>query len=343
VWDSGAVVPSFDVEASSVVYQTSLDRRVGIPGGKAYISFTTNSSWYTRSRFSLTAFRTITLLVRPTGLLAEGGTPRSVFHHINFTNDFGTGLYIKKKNNKYSLTHWVGSDKTDIDVTVGEWNFVVLQYIGDNNGIRNVSCHAAPLASLQLDSSRRAFLEGMKSRQGGTGLVLYGNAVQDRANAGHLVLGGTNANFKNAKGEQSWKSQSFEGDVAWIHGFRTYLDTDDLLLAEMNQTWKSRWPRGNLDGEPNKLACAFNANDYANYYTDIQRAFKGNTAAIQKHWNDNGIREGRTPCGSIDPTCKWNANTYLNLHPDVKKAGVDALNHYKTFGIKEGRAICPPK
>jgi hypothetical protein len=36
--------------------------------------------------------------------------------------------------------------------------------------------------------------------------------------------------------------QSFTGDIAWLHGFRNYINSDDILSAELYQTWKSRWP-----------------------------------------------------------------------------------------------------
>ena len=53
-----------------------------------------------------------------------------------------------------------------------------------------------------------------------------------------------------------------------------------------------------------------------------------------------GINEGRTPCGIINTSCKFEPSRYLELHPDVKKAGVDAKEHLKYHGINEKRNIC---
>jgi hypothetical protein len=30
--------------------------------------------------------------------------------------------------------------------------------------------------------------------------------------------------------------------IAWFHGFRSYIDTDQMLAAEIGNTWSSRWP-----------------------------------------------------------------------------------------------------
>jgi hypothetical protein len=43
-------------------------------------------------------------------------------------------------------------------------------------------------------------------------------------------------------GMVNWNSESFVGDIGWIHGFRDYIDSDELLQREINQTWISRWP-----------------------------------------------------------------------------------------------------
>jgi hypothetical protein len=62
-----------------------------------------------------------------------------------------------------------------------------------------------------------------------------------------FALGGTCQDYKDMG--SSWNGQSFSGDVAWLHGFRNYLDTDELLLTELQQNWLYRWPIPNIDGE----------------------------------------------------------------------------------------------
>ena len=114
-----------------------------------------------------------------------------------------------------------------------------------------MSCSVEALSVLRTESGRRAFLEQLRSRQGGVGQPLVGNPLMDRNNSGFLVLGGDNiSEYKKKDGRPSgWGQQSFTGDVAWIHGFRNFLDTDDLLRAEIQQIWLNRWPRPNIDGE----------------------------------------------------------------------------------------------
>jgi len=106
----------------------------------------------------------------------------------------------------------------------------------------------------------------------------------------------------------------------------------------------SRWPRGNIDGEvEQKEVCTFDAGAYNEQNPDLQRAFSGNIGALTNHYKTYGINEGRSPCGTIDPTCTFNADTYYKLNPDVKASGMDAKNHFKTYGMDEKRPVCGPK
>ena len=252
-WQGGKPIWSFDVASSGgITYQTMKQNRADVPGGKGYMSVTLQSWWHTRAMFNFTAFKTITLLVRPQATLARGASV-SIFQHVNFNNKFGTGLFLKNINNQYFVTHWVGSRTQDLPITMNQWNLIVLQYQGDQTAITNITCDIAPLTQIKQDMGRRSFLQQIRAKQGSTGPVLYLSAIQDRNNAGHLVLGGTSPNYKDAKGQDGMLRllkdyqqtvQSFTGDIAWIHGFRNYLDTENLLKAEIDQTWISRWPRG---------------------------------------------------------------------------------------------------
>jgi hypothetical protein len=250
MWGTGKPIWSFDTDNSSggITYQLSATSRKNLPRQKPYMSLTSQSWWNTRSQFAFTAFKTITLLIRPEATIADGATV-SIFHHINFKNTFGTGLYLKRTGTQYRIQHWVGSQKFDYPVQMNDWNLIVLQYIGDTTAISNVTCDVFHLNFAKTVNGRRAILDVLRRRQGGTGKVLYTSAVQNRNNAGHLILGGTSPNYKDANNKVTWQTQSFTGDVAWIHGFRTYIDSDAMLKAEIDQNWISRWARGNIDGE----------------------------------------------------------------------------------------------
>jgi hypothetical protein len=56
------------------------------------------------------------------------------------------------------------------------------------------------------------------------------------------------------------------------------------------------------------------------------------------------MNEGRTPCGNINPNCKFDALKYESYYPDLKNAfhgNVAKLtNHYKNNGINEKRLVC---
>jgi len=36
--------------------------------------------------------------------------------------------------------------------------------------------------------------------------------------------------------------KGFTGDIAWLHGFREGIASDELLEAEATQSWLTRWP-----------------------------------------------------------------------------------------------------
>ena len=96
--------------------------------------------------------------------------------------------------------------------------------------------------------------------------------------------------------------------------------------------------------------CIFNPSNYENGYPDLKTAFNGNADALKNHWLNTGMREGRSPCGTIRPDCKFTVQGYLDANPDVKNAykGMtgkplddNVTGHYKVYGVNEGRSICP--
>jgi len=88
--------------------------------------------------------------------------------------------------------------------------------------------------------------------------------------------------------------------------------------------------------------CVFNATKYADFYPDLKAAFGTNTAALKNHWLVQGINEGRTPCGSDDPTCRWDPAKYVKANPEAQQPFITPIDHYKTIGIEQGLAICMP-
>lgn len=248
---TGFAFPSFDVDSSSVVFQTDEKLRRDIPGKKGYMSFNSSSWWHTRAHFHFSAFKTLTLLIRPMATLAPGGFG-SIFHHCNLAaGAFSAGLYLYNTDGQYTVGYGTnrGQAQTTAPIKMNEWNLIVIQYIGEEVGVRGISFNVESLAALKQQDgvARRQFLGKLTSRQqagaGAGGPVMVGgkqgNYVQ---NAGWLMMGSSGSDFYKKPGMAAWNSPSFTGDVAWIHGFRNYIDSDDLLLNEINQTWISRWP-----------------------------------------------------------------------------------------------------
>ena len=286
--------------------------------------------------------------MRPNANLANGGTA-PVFYQTN-QKTFIAGCYIMNNNGQYVVNYSAKAfDKplaaTTLPIKMNEWNFIVIQYLGDNMGLRKITFHIESLARLQDAGVRSQFSTTLRANQNISGPILAGApGSSNPENSGWFMIGAATADFYKKPGMWQWGSPGFTGDVAWVHGFRNFLDTEALLTSEIKQTWISRWPRGNIDGEvAQKEVCTFDAAAYSEQYSDLQRAFSGNIGSLTDHYKTYGINEGRSPCGTIDPSCKFDAATYYTLHPDVKAAGMDAKTHFKTYGMGEKRAVCQPK
>ena len=129
----------------------------------------------------------------------------------------------------------------------------------------------------------------------------------------------------------------------------TYRPTGQALVYACDP-W---WPMANAEisnvvflsgkGRTGKSTqCRFDAQKYSDYYGDLKNAFRDNAGSLLQHWKTFGINEGRTPCGDVNPGCRFNNKDYLDLNLDVKNANVpDPKYHYTNWGAGEGRAICP--
>jgi hypothetical protein len=330
---SGAARPSFDVNVGSVVFQTDPLLRKEVPGQKGYMSFVSNSYWHTRAYFHFNAFRTLTLLIRPKATLANGGMA-SIFHQCNFRG-YSAGMYLVN-DGKYQLTYGTskGQFGKRVDVTMNEWNLIVIQYVGDENGIRTMTINVERLSTLQKDSGRRNFMNILSAGRNGVGSVVIGNyALNYVENSGQLIMGAWN-NRIYPTAPSSAGAQSFTGDVAWIHGFRNYLDTDQVLRNEIEQGWISRWPIKNLPNDkvqtysyqgcyrdaPNRaLPVSLNNVKSVEECANISKARGFNTFGLQYYgqcWAGNNTdwdRYGRlndAGCGELGSD--WNNQVYVH-------------------------------
>jgi hypothetical protein len=163
-------------------------------------------------------------------------------------------MYLKNTNGNYTLSYGTSRNQfqAEHNVKMNEWNLIVIQYVGDEMGVRKITCNVENLSNLQSDSGRASFLGKLSAGRSSVNSVVIGNPREDAfQNSGMLLIGALNSTiYYNCKPSVN----SFTGDVAWIHGFRNYLDTDQVLKNEITQSWISRWPIPNL---PNDLTKSY--------------------------------------------------------------------------------------
>ena len=233
-------VPSFDVTSKNIVTQTDPKLTSTVPGSKGYITFSPGSSWNTQALFAFTAFQTITLLVRPQASLSSG-TSASIFNHSSMTSGagFNTSVWLMNMDGKnYQFKFFNGSSYTYLPCVLNQWNLIIIQYNSDSKGIHNVQADAMDLPTAQTSGGQQTLLARIMNHQSVIGPVIMPpitNEAQRTKGAGQVFLGA------------SASQMSFTGDIAWLHGFRTPINTSGMLEAEINQSWLSRWPRPNLD------------------------------------------------------------------------------------------------
>jgi hypothetical protein len=235
---------SFDVVATGISYQTDTNSILSVPGTKPYVIFTASTSrWHTGALFAYSAFKTITLMIRPTtegGIFQHGQDPSSANARV-------CSLSLERSGSTYTFKLNTGTSHPvqSAPCTINAWNLVVIQYVDtDGYGIRAITMHAGPFSDLSTkDSSRASFLAAIKASQNSTAPVRT-PMMREKDDiirySGRFILG--NPAWPTAGSPNT----SFLGDIAWLHGFRDFIGTDGELYAELNQTWISRWP--NMDG-----------------------------------------------------------------------------------------------
>jgi hypothetical protein len=133
------------------------------------------------------------------------------------------------------------------------------------------------------------------------------------------------------------------GDKIWCGAnFLMFHDASEMTTQEVNiEAEKRRAEELKKMGEKMKLTAAL-ANNYSFYYEnypDLQKAFGHDTAKLDEHFRNYGIKEGRQFSKYFD------LQYYLNNNPDVKAAfGGDyakTLNHFLEHGVYEGRSPSP--
>lgn len=232
------------------------------PGKKEFSKFVSSSKWSTRSMFAYSGFRTLTLLVRPTTALSPNEEVH-IFSHTNF-RDQEIKLTMKAATAASGSTHQLQLDvkggrsmRRAAAIQVGEWNLIVLQYIQEQASssanalvntktfkpVQDISLHSFTLSSLAsgsaIDTAWKALVRERNTATLGTLFPVVGEGVMNGNGAGYLVMGRIDPSYRGV----TRSMDGFTGDIAWLHGFRSAMESKDMVEAEVRQTWKTSWYR----------------------------------------------------------------------------------------------------
>ena len=140
-----------------------------------------------------------------------------------------------------------------------------------------------------------------------------------------------------------------------VYDFNYYINKyPDIKKAYGNDDKKALQHFVNFGMREGRQAKAdFNVYYYRNRYVDLRKAFGTDLKKYYIHYINNGRKEGRdaktacdlqggiTKLNGIDYSAVYDYNYYVNKYPDIKKAFGDndekVLNHFVTYGMKEGR------
>lgn len=281
-------VPSFDCESSQVSFTTDAKLVRDLPT-RGYMSFTTNSWWRTRATFSYCSMKTLALLVRPRAVL-NAGSMASVMWWPAYYRGWSSigmetpGLWVYSPDGRTTqFDFWIGNrGHSYMDCKVNDWNLVVIQITGEpSRGVQKFSCAADSLTRLRTSAGKKSFISRLQQMQISSGAYIIPRISNpnEKGYSGPLILGGGNPEGN------SIQRYSFTGDIAWMHGFNSFLN-EEMLDAEINQTWRSRWPVSALD-KPDKPRKKVTQNDGSmsceSYCRGVDRAPSNNELPMS--WN----------------------------------------------------------
>lgn len=88
--------------------------------------------------------------------------------------------------------------------------------------------------------------------------------------------------------------------------------------------------------------CIFNAAKYKEKYQGfLPELAKMDIGQLYEHWLTVGLEKGYSPCGDINPSCRWDPDAYYQFNPNARaQQPRGALDHYKQIGMKNGLAFC---
>jgi hypothetical protein len=246
---------SFDVNYSNISSPEPVSGE-NTPGNKRYMRFnTTASSWRTKTGILPSAVKTITLMIKP-----DAQTDK--YSLVMFHAAAGQ-LFIERGDNgiyKFIASSYINGGITGRCV-IGEWNFIVIQYIDSGKMMSYVTMHCETYSNLTTNKNRRAdFLKQLtdsrssfvkngssstfeKEKETLTDWQIKDMLFKNQDKVGNvglfsIIIGGSDILQRTHLGG----IKPFTGDILWLHGFRQHFTSDFELDSEVNQLWASRWP-----------------------------------------------------------------------------------------------------
>ena len=236
---AGASILCFDTTTTAVSATAPTKKEYG------YASFIgKNSAWTMKGRLGFNAVKTLTLMIRPMGGSAAptAGSKLNILSWCRYNTGKGISLYYTGANQISVNTANRGT--FSVPVTPNVWNYIVIQSVNDGRGVYNFTVNATTADSLSTAATLTTFVNSLSSGQNATGGYITGSASIDANESAFLRLGALTVGAQNPDINTNNSKLSFQGDVAFIHGFRTYLTTAAMVRTDVNQQWMSRWPRG---------------------------------------------------------------------------------------------------
>ena len=237
----GTAIPSFDVDTNGPAFIPST------ASARGYASFLSSHRWAMKARLGFNAVRTLTLMIKPKATLSVS-TGANILSWYNYGTSKGITLALyKNQSSQYQLIYYsAATGASTLPIAMNEWNYIVIQVIGDTlYGVQAFNVNSIPVAGLQTASGVSAFVNTLISRQNSTGSYITGSAATNVNESAQLRIGSLSKRAYPDIPDSRNESIGFEGDLAFIHGFRDYMNTSDLITADVQGTWMTRWPRGN--------------------------------------------------------------------------------------------------
>jgi hypothetical protein len=235
----GKQIPSFDVTVNSLAITAPTN------AARGFAYFVSTSNWKMQARLGFNAIRTLTLLINPKANVAPGSSVNILY----WFQGKGVTLSMKNDGNNYVLETFTPSKGiVRSPIAPNQLNYIVLQVVGDQRGVMdfNVTSTSADTLSgmsAAAASARASFVNILTAKQNVLGTYITGSAAVNVNESAPLRIGSI-LSAQNPDISSQKQMYGFEGNLVFVHGFREYISTAEMIHADIDNLWMTRWPRG---------------------------------------------------------------------------------------------------